>query len=99
MAYRRLPHIYPRNRWLFITWRLHGSLPHGHFPPARKTFGGEAFAWIIATWIPRLPAPWNPVKAGLASKPEDCEWSSASPQYARSVHTSVNATSPIRILA
>jgi REP element-mobilizing transposase RayT len=23
----RLPHIYPPGRWLFITWRLHGSLP------------------------------------------------------------------------
>ena len=46
MTRRRLPHIYPENRWLFLTWHLHGSLPHSHFPPARKVCGGEAFAWI-----------------------------------------------------
>jgi putative transposase len=26
-SHPRLPHIYPPGRWLFITWRLHGSLP------------------------------------------------------------------------
>jgi putative transposase len=43
---RRLPHIYPEARWLFLTWSLHGSLPPSHFPPARKASDGEAFAWI-----------------------------------------------------
>jgi REP element-mobilizing transposase RayT len=43
---RRLPHIYPDNRWLFLTWHLHGSLPSSHFPPARKLSDGEAFAWV-----------------------------------------------------
>jgi REP element-mobilizing transposase RayT len=43
---RRLPHIYPDNRWLFLTWHLHGSLPSSHFPPARKVSDGEAFAWV-----------------------------------------------------
>jgi putative transposase len=43
---RRLPHIYPDNSWLFLTWHLHGSLPAFHFPPARKVSDGEAFAWI-----------------------------------------------------
>jgi REP element-mobilizing transposase RayT len=43
---RRLPHIYPDNCWLFLTWHLHGSLPSSHFPPARKVSDGEAFAWM-----------------------------------------------------
>jgi hypothetical protein len=49
---RRLPHIYPSDCWLFLTWHLHGSLPSSHFPPARKVSDGgagadgEAFAWI-----------------------------------------------------
>jgi putative transposase len=43
---RRLPHIYPEDRWLFVTWNLHGSLPASHFPPARKVSDGEAFTWI-----------------------------------------------------
>lgn len=29
MDYRRnLPHIHPDGAWLFVTWRLHGTLPH-----------------------------------------------------------------------
>jgi putative transposase len=43
---RRLPHIYPGDCWLFLTWHLHGSLPSSHFPPARKVSDGEAFAWV-----------------------------------------------------
>jgi putative transposase len=43
---RRLPHIYPDDTWLFLTWHLHGSLPRSHFPPARKVSDGEAFAWV-----------------------------------------------------
>ena len=43
---RRLPHLYPEDRWLFVTWTLHGSLPSGRFPPPAKATSGEAFAWI-----------------------------------------------------
>jgi putative transposase len=43
---RRLPHLYPDNCWLFLTWHLYGSLPSSHFPPARKVSDGEAFAWV-----------------------------------------------------
>jgi REP element-mobilizing transposase RayT len=43
---RRLPHIYPDDRWLFLTWALHGSLPSSHFPPARKASSSETFTWI-----------------------------------------------------
>jgi putative transposase len=42
---RRLPHIYLENRWLFVTFHLHGSLPSSQYPPAHKT-SGEAFVWI-----------------------------------------------------
>lgn len=43
---RRLPHIYPENRWLFVTWHLHGSLPSSRFAPSGKTTAGEAFVWM-----------------------------------------------------
>jgi REP element-mobilizing transposase RayT len=43
---RRLPHVYPENQWLFITWHLHGSLPHGKYPPAHKLSAGQAFVWM-----------------------------------------------------
>ena len=206
---RRLPHLYPDDHWLFLTWHLHGSLPNSHFPPARKVSDGEAFAWVdrfldaacavggsptgpvhlrgeaIATlvveslfrgenlghyllgpfvvmanhvhllllpsiaaslllkslkgatareanrllhrtgeqfwqresydhWV-RSEAEWNriaayiennPVKAGVVSRAEDYEWSSANARWSGSVHTSVNAarksacaTSQTRILA
>ena len=41
---RRLPHEYPKDRWLFLTWHLHGSLPQGLYPPPGQLTGGEAFA-------------------------------------------------------
>jgi len=43
---RRLPHIYPENRWLFVTWHLHGSLPSSRFAPPNKSTAGEAFVWM-----------------------------------------------------
>ncbi len=46
IARRRLPHDYPQGKWLFLTWHLHGSLPHGRFPPPAKVSAGEAFVWI-----------------------------------------------------
>jgi len=46
MVTRRLPHIYPEDGWLFITWHLHGSLPHGRYPPAGKLSAGQAFVWM-----------------------------------------------------
>jgi REP element-mobilizing transposase RayT len=40
---RRLPHWQPEGKPLFLTWRLHGSLPaHRAFPPASLT-SGKAF--------------------------------------------------------
>jgi putative transposase len=43
---RRLPHVYPQNKLLFITWRLHGSLPGHCYPPKNKLNAGQAFVWI-----------------------------------------------------
>jgi REP-associated tyrosine transposase len=43
---RRLPHIYPKNSWLFVTWTLHGAFPPGKFAPPAKATSGEAFAWM-----------------------------------------------------
>ena len=46
MHARRLPHLYPENGWLFLTWSLHGSLPATRFPPAHKPSSGRAFVWV-----------------------------------------------------
>ena len=43
---RRLPHWYPEGRPLFLTWHLHGSLPHGRYPPPQKCSSGRAFVWV-----------------------------------------------------
>ena len=43
---RRLPHIYPQGKWIFVTWSLHGALPVGRYPPAGKTRDGRAFVWM-----------------------------------------------------
>jgi REP element-mobilizing transposase RayT len=43
---RRLPHIYPENKLLFVTWHLHGSLPHHPYPPKDKLSAGQAFVWM-----------------------------------------------------
>ena len=43
MYRRRLPHVYSTDRPVFLTWRLHGSLPsHRAFPNAALT-SGQAF--------------------------------------------------------
>ena len=44
-SHRRLPHVYPEGKWLFITWHLHGSLPPSLYPPPGKR-NGEAFVWM-----------------------------------------------------
>jgi REP-associated tyrosine transposase len=44
MSVRRLPHLYPEDRWLFITWNLRGALRPSQFPPPNKALSGETFA-------------------------------------------------------
>ena len=41
---RHLPHIYELERPLFLTWRLHGSLPPNRSFPDASVDSGEAFA-------------------------------------------------------
>ena len=43
---RRLPHIYPEDRWFFLTWHLHGALRTSQIPPPSKALSGEAFVLI-----------------------------------------------------
>ncbi len=43
---RRPPHVYPVGKALFITWHLHGGLPHKLFPPPHKKNAGQAFVWM-----------------------------------------------------
>jgi putative transposase len=43
---RRLPHIHPSGKWLFVTWHLDGSLPISLFPPPGKNSDGKAFVWM-----------------------------------------------------
>jgi len=43
---RRLPHHYAQGKAPFVTWHLHGSLPHGRYPPPHKLSSGQAFVWL-----------------------------------------------------
>ena len=43
---RRLPHIYPDAKRLFITWSLFGALPPSQLIPPAKFSAGQAFVWI-----------------------------------------------------
>jgi putative transposase len=43
---RRLPHIYPIDTPLFLTWHLHGSIPAALIPPPGPLSSGEAFVWL-----------------------------------------------------
>ncbi len=40
---RRLPHYYATGQPVFLTWRLHGSLPAGRVFPAEAITSGKAF--------------------------------------------------------
>lgn len=41
---RRLPHLYNADHPIFLTWRLHGSLPPNRAFPEAAVTSGEAFA-------------------------------------------------------
>ena len=43
---RRLPHVRPDGRWLFVTWHLHGAVPHGVYPPTNLKTAGQVFVWV-----------------------------------------------------
>jgi len=42
--HRRLPHFHEPERPIFLTWRLHGSLPANRFFPETSVSSGQAFA-------------------------------------------------------
>jgi len=46
MSVRRLPHFYPQDRWIFLTWNLRGALPASQFPPPHKVLSGETFVLL-----------------------------------------------------
>jgi REP element-mobilizing transposase RayT len=46
ISVRRLPHLYPQDRWLFLTWSLHGAVRPYRFPPPHKALAGRAFVWL-----------------------------------------------------
>ena len=46
LSRRRLPHIHPAGKWLFVTWHLDGSLPPSLFPPPGKSSDGKTFVWM-----------------------------------------------------
>lgn len=68
MAYyeRNLPHWQPDGSALFMTWRLHGSLPSPNWVRNEVEFNR------IILYIER-----NPVSTGLVERVEDYPWSSA----------------------
>ena len=41
---RRLPHLYDIGQPIFLTWRLHGTLPRNRIFPAGNLSSGQAFA-------------------------------------------------------
>jgi putative transposase len=43
---RRLPHLYETGIPIFITWRLHGSLPQNRSFPPNSLTSGQAFATL-----------------------------------------------------
>jgi REP element-mobilizing transposase RayT len=43
---RRLPHEYPEEKALFITWHLNGAVKPAQFPPPGKLSSGQAFVYV-----------------------------------------------------
>jgi len=46
MNRRRLPHVFPPETAVFLTWHLHGSLPTALYPPPGRLNSGHAFVWM-----------------------------------------------------
>ncbi len=46
LSYRRLPHHHAIGEPLFVTFRLHGSLPTGRVFPSGRLSSGKAFACL-----------------------------------------------------
>jgi putative DNA methylase len=62
---RRLPHVHAPGQPVFLTWRLHDSLPpHRHFP-AGPLSSGKAFAALDRLLDEVRTGPFQPAIAGL----------------------------------
>ena len=46
MNSRWLSQLGAKDKWLFLTWPLHGSLPHPSLPPNNQPSAGQTFGWI-----------------------------------------------------
>jgi REP element-mobilizing transposase RayT len=46
LYHRRLPHWQPDGKSLFVTWRLHGSIPPHRYVFPQDLTGGQAFVWM-----------------------------------------------------
>ncbi len=46
LSWRRLPHWRPDGQPLFLTWRLHGTLPPNRYIGPDGLTSGQAFVWI-----------------------------------------------------
>ncbi len=46
LHHRRLPHLYPAEASLFLTWHLHGSVPTSLRMPGGPLTSGQAFVWL-----------------------------------------------------
>src|SRR5438270_636506 len=76
--FRELPHLYPEDTNLFVTWSLHGapSLKGATARAANRLLGRTGEPFWRAERI-RAHSENNPVAAGLMRTPEECPWSSA----------------------
>jgi hypothetical protein len=73
--------VYPHDRWLFLTWHLHGSLPRGHGSTDNSTRLDVGLSFCARMKSPKASAiPWsaaNHVHILLVPLIEDYRWSSA----------------------
>lgn len=63
---RRLPHLYAIGAPVFVTWRLHGSLPHGRFFPGGN-IEGKSFLLLDALLDQAHSGPRHLVQTDIAS--------------------------------
>jgi hypothetical protein len=67
MSVRRLPHVYPEGRWLFITWNLRGALRSSQFPPPNRALSGENFIAMDRALDTARVGPMFPRQDAIAS--------------------------------
>jgi putative transposase len=68
---RRLPHLYPPDKPLFVTWHLYGSLPYNFYPPPHNLNAGQAFVWMDRHLDAALSGPRYLQQEGIARLVQD----------------------------